>query len=142
MSIFHRTGHIELSRLLDFIWSDGLIATKPMKQSTGTLIPQTFIDSSLRHLLTRIRSPVSVTWRQLQRTMVYKIKKEIHCLKIVQDMYVSYGSWERRFLEFTFKFGQLSAIANRDTSVTKVPPIFRFCKELALEIWEHNQTQF
>ena len=47
---------------------------------------------------------------------------------------------EEEFLRmFTFKFGQLSAIASRETSVTKVPPTFRFCKELALEIWEHNR---
>ena len=57
------------------IWRAGLIVNKPMKQSTGILVPQTLIDSSFRHLFTRTRSPPSVTWRQLHRTMVWKEQK-------------------------------------------------------------------
>lgn len=34
----------------------------------------------------------------------------------------------------TFRFGQLLAIVNTDSSVINVPPIFRCCKEAAREI--------
>lgn len=51
----------------------GLIAIRSKKKFLGTRIPHTLIDSSLRHLFTSMMSPVSVTWRQLQRTIAYII---------------------------------------------------------------------
>lgn len=72
----YTTGHREAlptsNISLDFIWRAGLMVSKPRKQSTGTLVPHTLIDSSFRHLFTRTRRPLSVTWRQLHRTIVWK----------------------------------------------------------------------
>lgn len=73
----YTTGHREVlptfkSSPLVFIWRAGLIVSKPMKQSTGILVPHTLIDSSFWHLFTRTRSPLSVTWRQLHRTIVWE----------------------------------------------------------------------
>lgn len=100
-------GNIEASTFNDsplgFIFSAGLIVSKAMKQSTGTLVPHTLMDSSLRQQFTRTKRPFSVTWRQLHRMIV-------------------------------FKCGQLWAMAYNESSVINVPPIFRWCKELALDI--------
>ena len=49
---------------MGLIWSAGLMVSKAMKQSTGTLVPHKLRDSSFLHLLTRTRRPLSVTWRQ------------------------------------------------------------------------------
>lgn len=72
----YTTGHKEAlptsNSSLDFIWRAGLMVSKPRKQSTGTLVPHTLMDSSFRHLFTRTRRPLSVTWRQLHRTIVWK----------------------------------------------------------------------
>lgn len=46
---------------LGFILRAGLIVSKAMKHSTGTLVPHTLMDSSLRQLFTRTRRPFSVT---------------------------------------------------------------------------------
>ena len=72
--------------------------------------------------------------------MVYRIKKEMDLIKDCVEDHVGIIQGVKEMLGIiTFKFGQLSAIAYRDTSVTKVPPMFKFCKELALEILEHKK---
>lgn len=57
---------------LGFICRAGLIVSRPIKQSTVTLMPHALIDSSLRHLFTKARSPFSVTCRQPHSTIVCK----------------------------------------------------------------------
>lgn len=72
----YTTGNIEASTFnsspMGFIFSAGLIVSKAMKQSTGTLVPHKLMDSSLRQLFTRTRRPFSVTWRQLHKTIVWR----------------------------------------------------------------------
>lgn len=41
---------------------------------------------------------------------------------------------ENRLCKFTFNSWQLSATAHKDMSVINVPPIFKCCREVALEI--------
>lgn len=62
----YATGNIEATPAFNsspsgFICRAGLIVSKPMKQSKGSLVPHTLIDSSLPHLFTRKRSPFPVT---------------------------------------------------------------------------------
>lgn len=48
--------------------------------------------------------------------------------------YVNFLNSKSNFKGLTFSCGQLFAIAYKDSSVINVPPIFRCCKELALDI--------
>lgn len=133
-------GNIEASTFNDsplgFIFSAGLIVSKAMKQSTGTLVPHTLMDSSLRQQFTRTKRPFSVTWRQLHRMIVWnKQKRGTNRGEMLLNKNWGNENLCRNFHEqVTFKCGQLWAMAYNESSVINVPPIFRWCKELALDI--------
>lgn len=130
------------------IWRAGRISKRVIKESRGILIPHTFIDSNFRHLFTRTWSPFSVTWRHPHNTTLCNYVKynQYHfiffiLLKIAKYFHLFYLYF--KFGQLTFKFGQLVEIANKDSSVMKVPPMFRCCNELALEIctWSTRKGQ-